>query len=271
MPILSDLGFRLGKAVRGLRGGKKVIPSSPAPIPVPQAPQDSSRTSPVSEVRRREREVRQQQDKRELEVLVAKHSELISQFYKITERKVSLLDEYGDENWKALPKEVEIVLEKIAQREGISRPRFSVVLLFDLKPYLIASFKEYHQREQEKSINKIDYSKMSGADFELYLVKLLKQYGFLEIEGTPATGDQGADLIAKKNGRTIIIQAKRYDGAVGNKAVQEVASAVSYYGGDEGWVMTNSTYTKSARDLAQKAGIRLFGGRDLERFSELCD
>jgi Restriction endonuclease len=66
----------------------------------------------------------------------------------------------------------------------------------------------------------------------------------------PATGDQGADLIAKKNGRTIIIQAKCYQGTVGNKAVQEVISALAYYGGDEGWVVTNSFFTPSAKALA---------------------
>ena len=83
------------------------------------------------------------------------------------------------------------------------------------------------------------------------------------------SGDQGADLIAKKDGRTIIIQAKRYQGTVGNKAVQEVASAVSFYGGDEGWVITNSTFTPSARALAQKTNVRLFEGRDLERLGEI--
>ncbi len=68
---------------------------------------------------------------------------------------------------------------------------------------------------------------------------------------------QGADLIAKKDGKTIIIQAKRYQGAVGNKAVQEVISALAYFGGDEGWVVTNSSFTRSARSLAKKANIRL--------------
>lgn len=40
------------------------------------------------------------------------------------------------------------------------------------------------------------------------------------MRGTPATGDQGADLIAKKDGRTIIVQAKCYQSTVGNKAAK---------------------------------------------------
>jgi restriction system protein len=78
-----------------------------------------------------------------------------------------------------------------------------------------------------------------------------KQFGY-DVRGTPATGDQGADLIAERDGKKIIIQAKRYEGTVGNKAVQEVSEAVSYYGGDEGWVVTNSTFTASAKASLKK-------------------
>jgi HJR/Mrr/RecB family endonuclease len=70
----------------------------------------------------------------------------------------------------------------------------------------------------------------------------LKQNGFGNIRGTAATADQGADLIATKANRTIVIQAKRYRGAVGNKAVQEAAAAVKFYSADEGWVITSGTF-----------------------------
>jgi restriction system protein len=63
----------------------------------------------------------------------------------------------------------------------------------------------------------------------------------------------------------ILIQAKRYQGAVGNRAVQEVISAVAYYGGDEGWVITNSSFTPSAKALAQKSNVRLIDGRKLKQ------
>jgi len=47
----------------------------------------------------------------------------------------------------------------------------------------------------------------------------------------------------------------------------DVASAVQFYSADEGWVITNSTFTKSAKELAQK-GINLIDGYDLSRFAE---
>jgi hypothetical protein len=252
MLFLSDLGFRLGRAIRGWKHRDQPTPSSPSPSPTSEKPQDRSEATFARELRQKQEDLRREQAKRQLEALVAKYTELIGQFYKITERKVSLLDDYGDENWKALPKEVDIILQKIADREGISIPQFHPILQCELKPFLTESFREYHEREQSRRIDKIEYSKMTGTDFEIYLIKMLKQYGFLEIRGTPSTGDQGADLIAKKNGKTIIIQAKRYEGPVGNKAVQEVASAVSYYGGDEGWVMTNSTYKEPLENWLRK-------------------
>jgi HJR/Mrr/RecB family endonuclease len=201
---------------------------------------------------------------------------VISQFYEITERKVSLLDDYGDQNWDALPTEIETLIGKIAKREGIKddelkrwrRHHFSIPKPYKkLIDFLDASLKEHHEVERNRRSNGIDCSRMSGIEFESFLVRVLTENGFSDIRGTPATGDQGADLIAKKDGKTIIIQAKRHDAAVGNKAVQEVTAAVRFYSGDEGWVITNSSFTKSAKDLAQKAGVRLIDGRDLSRFS----
>lgn len=228
-------------------------------------------------------EVREEKKEKEaiankLDKLKEKYSNLITQFYEITERKVSLLDDYGDENWEALPKEIDSLIYKIAKQQGFNERDLKDWKRYDfntpdeykqLIEFLNKSFRKYHQTEKSKPLNGIDYTKMSGIEFEVYLSKLLSENGFTDIKGTPATGDQGADLIAKRNGKTIIVQAKRYDGAVGNKAVQEVASAVGFYGADEGWVITNSFFTKSAKELAQRLNVKLVDGRDLVRFSEL--
>ena len=54
---------------------------------------------------------------------------------------------------------------------------------------------------------------------------------------------------------------------VGNKAVQQVLGALAYYGGDEGWVITNSFFTPSAKALAQKSNVKLVDGKKLEQGS----
>lgn len=211
---------------------------------------------------------------REYEQWRLQHTALVDKFLDITERKVSLLDDYGDENWDALPKELEEVLLKIARddNDGIDDIE-AIKYLYGFKnkdvflhlhgkshlreKYLLrksnleSEFRSYHE-SREGQTNPPDFADLSGIDFETYLAKLLSEHGFEDIRGTSATGDQGADLIAKRNGKTIVIQAKRYQGSVGNRAVQEVAGAIKFYGADEGWVITSGTFTSSAKALAQK-------------------
>jgi len=126
-------------------------------------------------------------------------------------------------------------------------------------------FVEYHQERKGAATNRPGVDEVSGAEFEVYVARILKDIGYEDVRGTPASGDQGADLIAKKKGRAIVIQVKRYQGPVGNKAVQEVAAAVKFYGADEGWVVTNATFTQSAKALAQKNNIKLIDGTELEK------
>ena len=66
----------------------------------------------------------------------------------------------------------------------------------------------------------------------------------------------GADLVVRQNGRVIVIQCKRCSSPVGVNAVQEILGAKSFYQADETWVVTDSTFTKAARQLAQCAGVR---------------
>jgi restriction system protein len=56
---------------------------------------------------------------------------------------------------------------------------------------------------------------------------------------------------------------------VGNKAVQEVVGAILFYGGTEGCVVTNSTFTPAARALAQENNIRLIDGSQFGEIGEL--
>jgi HJR/Mrr/RecB family endonuclease len=50
---------------------------------------------------------------------------------------------------------------------------------------------------------------------------------------------------------------------VGNFAVQEVVSAVKYYGAQDAIVITNSKFTSNAHKLAQANGVQLWGREQL--------
>jgi hypothetical protein len=48
-----------------------------------------------------------------------RNKDLVEKFLAIAEAKVSIIDEYGDENWDALPGELKVCLKKIANREQL--------------------------------------------------------------------------------------------------------------------------------------------------------
>ncbi|MRN56819.1 restriction endonuclease [Paenibacillus monticola] len=126
---------------------------------------------------------------------------------------------------------------------------------------ILISRKLQHQERLKKSgIAEID--KMEGVQFEQYLGHLFRSQGY-KAEVTQAAGDYGADLILTKDGKRIVVQAKRYSKNVGLKAVQEVRGAVSHYGATGAWVVTNRDYTDQAYKLAKSNSVRLIGREEL--------
>ena len=81
---------------------------------------------------------------------------------------------------------------------------------------------------------------------------LLKRKHFSKIEVTKSSGDQGVDIIACKHRKKYGIQCKYYTYPVGNKAVQEAYAGANFYDCDKVIVMTNTTFTRSAIELAEK-------------------
>lgn len=106
---------------------------------------------------------------------------------------------------------------------------------------------------------------MDGFQFETFLVEIFQTIGF-DVKETKRTADQGADLFVSRFGRNMVIQAKNYTGSVGNAAVQQAISAKAFYGCDEAMVVTNSYYTKSAKELASTAGVRLIDREGLQSY-----
>lgn len=114
-----------------------------------------------------------------------------------------------------------------------------------------------HRRKISRS-GILDIDKMSGIQFEHYLSHLLSKKGY-KTKVTQSTGDFGADLILKgQDGRTIVVQAKRYSKNVGIKAVQEIVASTLHYNATEAWVITNSYYTEAAKKLANSNNVRLY-------------
>ena len=102
-------------------------------------------------------------------------------------------------------------------------------------------------------------SQMSGYDYEQFLAGSLKAQGYTNVKVTPKSGDYGADVIAtNRHGEKICFQCKHYNGVVGIDSVQEITAAKKYYGCSRGAVVTNSKFTKAAKELALSNDIDLF-------------
>ena len=95
---------------------------------------------------------------------------------------------------------------------------------------------------------------INGLDFEHWVASSLSKFGW-KVKVTQGSGDQGVDVIAELNGKTLGIQCKRYAGSVGNKAVQETYAGMKHFGLDYAAVLTNATYTKSAKELAASTNV----------------
>ncbi len=96
----------------------------------------------------------------------------------------------------------------------------------------------------------------TGVDYENYIESLL-QAGKFNVSRTPTTGDQGVDLVAEKNGIRIAVQCKYYSKPVGNKAVQEVIAGRDFYNCQVACVVSNNSFTSSARKIANVAKVLL--------------
>lgn len=114
-----------------------------------------------------------------------------------------------------------------------------------------------------------DVDLMGGYDFEIFVAEIFKKMGY-KTTVTKASGDQGVDVIAEKNGIRYGIQAKRYSAVVSNSAVQEVVAGISFYKCDKAVVLTNNYFTNSAIELAKTNQVILWD-RDMlkQKITEL--
>lgn len=107
---------------------------------------------------------------------------------------------------------------------------------------------------------------MDGYQFEYQCAAILKRKHFSKIEVTKSSGDQGVDIIAYKRRKKYGIQCKYYTYPVGNKAVQEAYAGANFYDCDKAMVMTNTTFTRSATELAEKLEVELWANCPTSRY-----
>lgn len=124
--------------------------------------------------------------------------------------------------------------------------------------YKIRRLQSYHGVFRKGSLTVGELDDMDGIAFEELTCDILIANGFELAENTPASGDFGVDILARKDGMTYAIQCKRYLEPVGLEAVQQVYAGRAYYECHVAVVLTNQTFTTNAQKLADKLGVVLW-------------
>ena len=196
-----------------------------------------------------------------LETLIAKRIHLIS------------IDDYGISDVTKWNKEVafffnNIVLPHFADDEqlqlSVNNDEINSLILQFIEAPVIQNVPKYKKDEWMSGFT----TGISPRDFEHWCASALSSRGWVT-KATPASGDQGADVIAERDGQRAVIQCKLYTAPVGNKAVQEVFAAKSYYNGTIAAVISTSGYTSSAKTLAASTGVLLLDRTEFARFDDL--
>ena len=199
----------------------------------------------------------------------------------IKEKQLIHKDDYGDyvfDDWlnekdKFIKKKMNFLIYKIAHEAkhefdtNISLVQYQDSYRKDIHGYIdeeiLKSVKtiisklinEHNDRINEEG-SSFEYNLDDPYLFEKSVEENFELFGW-EAQGTPKSGDQGADVIAELNGYKVVVQCKLYSKPVGNKAVQEVISANKFFHGHLGMVVSNASFTKSAKQLADSTDIIL--------------
>lgn len=111
-------------------------------------------------------------------------------------------------------------------------------------------------RSVSPAVNLPEVGAGDGIGFEHACAAILERCGW-DVTVTRATGDQGVDLLAKRNGLTVAIQCKNTAQPVGNSAVQEIFAGRSFYEATAAVVVSRSGFTPSAFQLANRLAVAL--------------
>lgn len=207
----------------------------------------------AQEEQKAKQEIEEQQ---RIDDTIEKHLNTLARKYK----QLSYTDDYDEIHTEDFDRELNYFIDNVLFKEK------EIYLPEKMKYFSIISnkIKNIVARSELKNTSILP---KNPYDFEKHCADILCQNGW-KAKATQKSSDQGIDVIATKDGITVALQCKLYSKPVGNKAVQEAFSGKAYYEADYAGVVTNNTFTKSARQLANNCNILLLNPDDLESLDD---
>lgn len=121
-----------------------------------------------------------------------------------------------------------------------------------------------YEATEDLAADGIDVERLRPIDFEIYCASRLKKGGWTA-NLTKASGDQGIDIIAERDGIKLVFQVKKASSPVGNKAVQEAIAGKAFVNANAACVVSNAEFTPAAKELANVSGVKLLHHSELTR------
>jgi restriction endonuclease Mrr len=189
----------------------------------------------------------------------------------ITNDYGSVLNNFLDQFGRAKAKEAAFTY----QQYSFTRERLTYMQDDLAKHSVVVSTKDFYrilrrfidERERNFTLKSIHggsagrFNDLDGTGLEALIKRLYEGAGYTA-QLTGRTGDQGGDLVVVRGDVKKVIQAKlRSKMTVGNDAVQQVVAAKAIYNCPEAVVITNSTFTPKAQELARAHGVELVDGK----------
>ena len=108
---------------------------------------------------------------------------------------------------------------------------------------------------------------LSGIEFERELGTLYGNLGY-SVESTPRSGDQGIDLILRKNGKKTIVQCKRYKDPAGPAVARELLGSLVASSADNAILACTGGFTQGVKEFVRGKPIALLSTAELAKMGE---
>ncbi len=105
-------------------------------------------------------------------------------------------------------------------------------------------------------------AEMTPLQFEIFVSEVYARLGY-NTQLTPRSGDDGIDVIAKKNGNIYAIQVKKTAKPTGSPVIQTLSGSMVHIGARYGICVSASGFTPDAKRFAYGKNISLVSGQDL--------
>ena len=103
---------------------------------------------------------------------------------------------------------------------------------------------------------------LGGREFEWELATLYRYLGY-DVEATPTTGDQGIDLVLRKDGKTTVVQCKSHKSPVGPAVARELLGSMVAFGADDAILACTGGFTRGVKEFAEGKPMTLVSAKDL--------